>query len=455
MRLSNRWALVLAVAVLGCSEDAAPSTMMSPSSSASGAGAGTAGVPDKGTAGAGATSGTTGSTTASGGAGKASAAGATAVAGTSGVAGESNRAGSSGAAGTPGSGALGGAGESGAAGTAGTGNANGVDLDALKTTGIDKYVGAAKPASMQPGANGVTTYTFDVADGPRCLRGDAYSMATRDQGSDNLVIYLQGGGSCSSAVCSANTTASVQLSAAGLTSTNAMQTPVASWNLVYVPYCDGSLHLGDKDHESESPPRYHHGLRNLSAALDVGVAAFPKPKQILLSGSSAGGLGTIYASILVRLLYPEATLFVFNDSGVGVSTPDGARAKLTRDEWGTEQLIPASCPECKASPHSTPIIAWNLAHDPGLRVGIFSAYEDTVIADTFLMIGGPAFKQALLDETGKVVMAYPERAKRFYIEGTKHTTAGNLQATMVNGVNIGQWLEFMLTGDAKWTDTLQ
>ena len=87
------------------------------------------------------------------------------------------------------------------------------------------------------------------------------------------------------------------------------------------------------------------------AALDVGVAAFPKPKQILLAGSSAGGLGTIYAAGLVRLLYPDAKLFVFNDSGVGVSTPDGVRAKLTRDEWGTQQLIPASCPECLTSPH--------------------------------------------------------------------------------------------------------
>jgi hypothetical protein len=334
-------------------------------------------------------------------------------------------------------------------------NAAHADVATLESTGIDKYVGAAKPATMQPAANGETSYTFNIADGPKCLRGEAYSMATRDQSSENLLIYLQGGGSCSSAVCSATTTANPVIPATGITSATDTQNPVASWNVVYVPYCDGSLHLGDKDHETESPPRYHHGLRNLSAALDVGVATFPAPKQILLAGSSAGGLGTIYASILVRLLYPDATLFVFNDSGVGISTPDGVRAKLTRDEWATGQLIPESCPGCKASPHSTPIIGWDLEHDPGLRVGIFSAYEDTVIADSFLMIGGAAFKQALLEETGKVVLAYPERAKRFYIEGTQHTTAGNLQTTMLNGVSIGRWLERMLTGDAGWADTLQ
>ena len=392
-----------------------------------------------------------GTSGAAGSSGKASAAGSTAAAGAAGKAGAAGA-----GAGAP-SEAGAGAGAAGAAGEAepAAGTSGGVDVAALKATGIDKYVGAAKPARMEPGANGETTYSFDVAAGPRCLRGDPYSMSTRDQKSENLVIYLQGGGSCSSAVCSATTTASPRIPSSGLTGTTDMQNPVASWNLVYVPYCDGSLHLGDKDHESESPPRYHHGLKNLSAALDVSVANFPKPKQILLAGSSAGGLATIYGSILVRLLYPDATLFVFNDSGVGVSTPDGVRAKLTRDEWGTLQLIPPSCADCPMSPHSTPVIGWNLGHDPGLRVGIFSAYEDTVIADTFLMIGGPAFKQALLDETGKVVKAYPERAKRFYIDGTKHTTAGNLQATMVGGVTIAQWLTYMIAGDPKWVDTLQ
>jgi hypothetical protein len=329
------------------------------------------------------------------------------------------------------------------------------DLGALASTGIDKYVGAAKPKSMQPGGEGETLYTFDVADGPRCLRGDPYSMGTRDRHSDNLLIYLQGGGSCSSAVCSATLTANPQIPGVGITSPSDPENPVSSWNVVYVPYCDGSLHYGDADHELESPPRYHHGLRNLSAALDVGVAAFPNPKQILLAGSSAGGLGTIYASLLVRLLYPDAKLFVFNDSGSGISTPDGSRAKITRSEWATQQLIPASCPECAESPHSTPVIGWSLQHDPGLRVAFFSAYEDSVLADTFLMIGGPAFKQALLAETGKIVKADPQRAKRFFIEGTQHTAASNLHGTMVKETSLAQWLGFMLSGDAKWTDTLQ
>lgn len=434
MRSQQRWALLFAISILSCKDDDTAATT-EPASAES--------APKAGTGGASAAAGKSASSSAGGksGTGTAGASGSKAVASASGTGGHSGND----AQPKP---------DVGADSDAGTANPSGIDVAALKASGVGKYIGAAKPAKMDAGDSGVTTYTFDIADGPRCLRGDPYAMSTRKQDSENLLIYLQGGGSCSSAVCSANTTANANIPAAGITSASDADNPVASWNLVYVPYCDGSLHYGDKDHESESPPRYHHGLRNLSAALDVGVTSFPKAKKILLAGSSAGGLGTIYASMLVRLLYPDATLFVFNDSGSGISTPDGSRAKLTRDEWGTQQLIPTSCSECLASPHSTPVITWDLGRDPELRVGFFSAYEDSVLADTFLMIGGPAFKQAVLDETGKVVTANPERAKRFFIEGQQHTTAGNLR-TMVNGVNIGQWLGYMLEGDAHWTDTLQ
>lgn len=334
------------------------------------------------------------------------------------------------------------------------GMAAGADLAALRASGIDRYLGAARPASMEPGPGGATVYRFAVEDGPRCLRGDPYAMSTRTGDRPDLVIYLQGGGSCSSAICSANLTAEPAIPAAGLLNPGDPLNPVSAWNLVYVPYCDGSLHYGDKDHLDESPPRYHHGLRNLSAALDVALAHFPQPGRILLAGSSAGGLGTIYAAALVRLLYPAAQLFVWNDSGTGISKPDGSRARITRDEWGIESLIPSSCPECRASPHSTPVIGWNLQRDPGLRVALFSAYEDDVLANTFLMIGGPAFQQALLDETGKLTAAQPERARRFFITGTQHTTAGDM-TTAQNGLRIGDWLGFMLASDARWQDSLQ
>ena len=54
--------------------------------------------------------------------------------------------------------------------------------------------------------------------------------------------------------------------------------------------------------------RYHHGLKNLSASIDVIASTFPAPDRILLTGNSAGGFGTDYMLPLVRKLYPDTPI---------------------------------------------------------------------------------------------------------------------------------------------------
>ncbi|HKP61719.1 MAG TPA: pectin acetylesterase-family hydrolase [Polyangiales bacterium] len=326
------------------------------------------------------------------------------------------------------------------------------DLAAFMATGLNKYLGAAKPAEMQQ-VGSETRYFFNEADGPVCLRGGRFGMSTRDAGSQDLVIYLQGGGSCTTALCRATETTTAVMPTYGVLNATDTQNPVAGWNVVYSPYCDGSLHFGDSDIPDQN--RKHHGLRNLSASLDVAREKFPNPRRILLTGASAGGYATIWATALVRLVYPSSRLFVFNDAGIAISnpaSPDGFRSVL--GEWGAQQFIPATCEMCKASPHLTPWMSWNLAHDPGITLGMFSSYQDSVISGTFLMLDPAVFKQALLEETAKVVESAPTRAKRFLVEGTQHTV-GNIQTTAVNGVSVAQWLGRMLEGDPAWDNVLQ
>lgn len=347
-------------------------------------------------------------------------------------------------------------GSAGAPGHAGGGGSasqdDGVDVDALKATDLDKYLGAAKPASMTTTGT-ETVYTFNQADGPQCLRGTPFAMGTRDNDSEDLVIYLQGGGSCTTALCRATETTTGMIPAFGVLNANDMENPVADWNVVYSPYCDGSLHFGDNDIPDMN--RAHHGLRNLSASLDVAREKFPNPKRILLTGSSAGGYGTIWATTLVRLIYPEAKLYVFNDAGIAISnpaSPDGFRSVL--GEWGAAKFIPEDCEACKTTPHLTQWMSWNLEKIPNIKIGMFSAYEDAVIAGTFLMLDPAMFKQELLDQTGKVVEKDPKRAKRFLVAGTQHTV-GNLQTTKVGDVSVAVWLKQMIDEDPAWDNQLQ
>src|SRR5690606_27336640 len=101
--------------------------------------------------------------------------------------------------------------------------------------------------------------------------------------------------------------------------------PLADYSTVYVPYCDGGLHASDADVGTDGDgitDRYHRGLHNLSASLDVAVNTFPTPRRIVLTGVSGGGYGTIFALPLVRQLYPGVPIDVVNDSGIGITRPD-------------------------------------------------------------------------------------------------------------------------------------
>jgi hypothetical protein len=328
----------------------------------------------------------------------------------------------------------------------------GPDLAAFEATGLAKYLGQSKPARIEP-ADAETHYYFDPADGRVCLRGGPFSMSTRDRGAEDLLIYLQGGGWCTTALCQATESASPEIPTTGLLDAADPDNPVAEWNVVYSPYCDGSLHFGDGDVPDQN--RKHHGLLNVSAVLDVALAMFPRPRRVLLAGASAGGYGTIWITDLVRLAYPQAQLFVFNDAGIGLanpSQPDGFRSEL--QEWNARQWLPASCEACQTSPHLTGWMGWNLARDPGLTLALFSSYEDSVIADTYLMLDRSAFEAALLEETARVVATAPGRAKRFLIAGTQHTV-GDLHETAVAQLSVGQWLDQMLRGDPAWDDVLQ
>jgi hypothetical protein len=348
----------------------------------------------------------------------------------------------------------------GAAATSGNGGAAGaavsgggeIDIAAFKSTGLDKYLGAARPAQTEE-VGTETHYTFNQADGPECLRGTPFSMATRNSGSEDLMIYLQGGGSCTNALCRATETAGTMIPTYGVLNAADAANPVAGWSVVYSPHCDGSLHFGDSDIPDMN--RAHHGLRNVSASLDVALSKFPNPRRILLTGASAGGYGTIWITALVRIVYPNAKLFVFNDAGIAISNPanpDGFRSVL--GEWGATGFIPRTCDACMTSPHLTPWMSWNLQHDPRMKLAMFSAYEDSVISGTFLMLDPAVFKQALLEQTAAVVDTAPARAKRFLVAGTQHTV-GNIHTTAVGNLPVATWLKQMLDEDPAWDNVLQ
>jgi hypothetical protein len=337
------------------------------------------------------------------------------------------------------------------------------DLDELIGLGIADYLGKAKPTKHetitgQAGvAEGSVVYDFDEKDGPVCFRGAPYNASILDQGSDNLMIYMQGGGACLSLICQATTEATPRgVPKLGVLDTTDDDNPVGSWNILYVPYCDGSVFGGDLDYvnpDDDTDVRKHHGVKNFSAALDLAIEHFPHPKKVLLTGSSAGGWGTIYHRALVRHVYPDAQISVFDDAGIGFSV----NSDYVSSEWGSaKRSRPPSCKECQTDANLSQYVKYLLEHDPGTVVGDFSAWEDSVIMQFTFTSNPQTFRMHLQDATDIPAKAYPDRYKRFFINGSMHTTLLNaFHTTKVGDVNVSDWLGMMIDRDPKWKDEIE
>jgi hypothetical protein len=335
------------------------------------------------------------------------------------------------------------------------------------------------------------TITTEFGGRAACLRGGTWRSATRDVGSDDLVVFLQGGGACWEGFCLAVTEAPAGIPAVDILDPTLEANPVADWNVAYLPYCDGSLFLGDADHDDDGDgedDRFHRGLANLSATLDVAQERFPAPGRVLFAGSSGGGFGISLGLPLVRATWPDAEIIALADSAVGIARgPDdpGFVFGLV-EEWGATELLPEGCAGCLDGGHLVPVVEHHLEQDPGVRMGVFGAWYDSIIGDVFLDVTPTQHRDMVEIETSRAHAAHPDRYRRFLIDGRMHTTllgdasgivGSNLDAleyppeilaalasielgslettTSADGTRVADWIGALIEGDAAgWPDTV-
>lgn len=319
----------------------------------------------------------------------------------------------------------------------------------LYEQGVDRYLGKFTPTSTS--SNGaVTEYFFDIPEGPICFTGNDFSMFTRDGSTNKLLIFLQGGGFCNPISCDAVETG-IPFVPFGMLNPNDAENPVSNFNTGYIPYCDGSAMIGDKDVDSDGDgvnDRYFRGIQNLSASLDVIANKYPTPEIIVLAGNSAGGFAVHHALPLVRKLYPGVKIYIINDSGTGIINPEGWQSNL--DYWNGDSFYPKSCNTCIGEDGNlTGYHQYQLEQDKNIVMAYISSKQD----ETFAQItqgGGPAFESQLLESSNELNSAYPDRFNSMIANGNEHTFVLSNYNYQIAGTTVKQWITSMLSDNNTW-----
>jgi DUF3089 family protein/pectinacetylesterase len=332
-------------------------------------------------------------------------------------------------------------------------------LDELTASTVGKYVGAITPSSNEP-SGAWTRYLYDpAAEQAICLRGGQYSVDVRHGTNGKVLLMLEGGGACwNNQTCWVTPLAKLDanpLYGAGMLDFDNPDNPFHDWNVVYAPYCDGSVFASENTVDYEGGHTYHHGLQNLSAAVTLMREQFPDPEQIVVSGFSAGGYGTFTGYGVTRVAYPQTPILVLNDSGPGLQNPEATEDIQDRNaNWRINDHVPASCTRC--SEQYSYLSEWALDRDPTLRVALFSNLRDGIIR-SFNKLDADDYESLLREVTGDIESRNPDRFKRFFVQGESHTIIeiGQFYTTEIAATRLRDWTEDFLTDGPAWQDLIE
>lgn len=340
----------------------------------------------------------------------------------------------------------------------------------LAQTGIPDLASSSPDMARPPLGMPITapknTWTWvDFADSA-CDDGTPTGIGVRLTDSKNLVVFLNGGGAC----WDYNTCALLNTSAHGpfgaaqfaqFTKQNLSDSifstdpasPIADWNMVFIPYCTGDVHSGDNvvtymGQNGATKKIFHKGHANILAFFKRLAATVPSPDNLIISGSSAGGFGAAINYDTARQFWPGGKGYLVDDSGptlVGDAiSPTLRMAWFTN--WNTASSLGGLCPSCGDDFSAfLPILASRYPND---RLALLSTEQDKVIR-TYFGLTPDAFKTDLYALVAMRLDPLP-RFKYFIETGETHTMLGNISAHTSAGTPLGPWLKQLVTDDPQW-----
>ncbi len=312
------------------------------------------------------------------------------------------------------------------------------------------------------------------------------STASRD-----VVVFLQGGGACwDFFTCGGIAPLFDKTALAGpfgpdQFARNIYEKYTSSWirrgnlppsladaTIVFVPYCTGDVHGGDKVMTYPSlVPGYpdvtwHHvGHANITAFVRRLAPTFPDPGKLVIAGASAGGFGSLANYTTFRAQWPNAKGYLVDDSGpplIGDTIPFLTRA-VWYASWNLGASLDTFCTGCRDDMSQG--LREITRRYPQDRIALVSHLQDEVIRGffgKFTIVPEPSFTpmpadefEAALRELGTTVMdPATANAKYFFTAGDGHPTLEDPSAITSPEPGLPSWLELMLSDSsdsASWT----
>ncbi|MFK7929201.1 MAG: pectin acetylesterase-family hydrolase [Myxococcota bacterium] len=320
-------------------------------------------------------------------------------------------------------------------------------------------------------------------------------------GAKRLVVYLQGGGLCVD-----------DLTCAGVRNPNGLPTDVDTlltrdWILeggtlfrdppfddahqVFVHYCSGDFHAGQQSRPVSAPGtavdgRVYTGRANMAAFLSRLVPTFGEGgphavDEVVLTGSSAGGFGTLMNYAFVQQAFGCTPVHAFIDSAPPLS--DDIVLPCYQEDWAgllnVDASVPADCPDCLFKDGQADNLLPHLVGAyPGRRFGWYSSTQDCVLrqlvsvpspscAPTPAAPTGDAFagalrdiRQDLADEANFRMFLYPgdwhtvpipPAGLGDAIKGPDAQSDRRLRDIEAGGVNLEAWLSGLVDADEPWS----
>jgi hypothetical protein len=282
-----------------------------------------------------------------------------------------------------------------------------------------------------------------------------------------IALYFQGGGGCwnsrncglegqktfENAVDDGDRPWVTKAAAGGILDAANPANPLREFTIVYAPYCTADVHLGVRTERFETSDGKsltiaYRGLANSQRVMDWVTQQYTDPKQVFVSGGSAGAIPSpIFASQLARH-YTKAKVVQLGDGAGGYRT---VRLAPQLELWGATRALKHDplYSDLDVATANFEDFYLRAASVPNLQLAQLNSIEDRIQLFFLAQLGHQVTSLApLLSADIADLRKSNPKLRTYTMPGVVHTmlTRPEFYTSKVDDVALTKWLDDLVNG---------